>query len=264
MAEIRARIAGEDQMHRSLAQEALEREALRTGDVLLYEGIDRGGDFFTAKGVRERLRQRLNLPPHKPLFFSDVGALRGHPDAVGMVDVVRLSECDGGEGHLIVLLADTDGKPERIAAAEAARRWFTEKPRKAAALIVGTPHRDAEAWVVAGLIDDEDGPLLSQRRKAARLLTFDPCASPERLTSAPNDADTDAKRVLCFLLGDEDHLRHTPSRPPAPDTHAELLDRAFIGWHRLIRTDAAQETLLAPFVEAIKVAVKDAAKREAR
>lgn len=165
MAEVRVRLAGEDQVHRSLGREVVARAAEQEGAAPVFEGIDGGGDFFVNKNVRERLRARMKLPPNKPLFLDDAGALRGKPEAVCLADLVRLSERDAGDGHALVVLEDTDGKPERIEATEAVGGWFGERPRKAAALVIGTPHRDAEAWIVAGL--HTDGEIQPQRRKAA-------------------------------------------------------------------------------------------------
>lgn len=253
MAEVRVRLAGEDQVHRSLGREVVARAAEQEGAAPVFEGIG-GGDFFVNKNVRERLRARMKLPPNKPLFLDDAGALRGKPEAVCLADLVRLSERDAGDGHALVVLEDTDGKPERIEATEAVGEWFGERPRKAAALVIGTPHRDAEAWIVAGL--QADGEIQPQRRKAARLLRFDPCLHPEKLTSAPNIADTDAKRVLGFLLSDEEQLQALESKPPPPDQHEELFARAFSDFPALLAAPAARETLLAQFHREVLAAIR--------
>src|SRR5262249_16761363 len=75
-------------------------------------------------------------------------------------------------------------------------------------VIVATPHQEAEAWFLAGFIPQGDAEE-SRLRACTAELGFSPPEEPHRLTAHPNQARTDAKRVLRVLLFDED-----ASRPP--------------------------------------------------
>lgn len=74
-------------------------------------------------------------------------------------------------------------------------------------VILAMPEPESEAWFICGFerMSDED-----KMRHTAFLLTaelnFNPITEPHRLTSHPNDAPTDAKRVAAALFGD-DHGR---------------------------------------------------------
>ena len=88
-------------------------------------------------------------------------------------------------------------------------------------MVVAAPHRDAECWLVAGV-----EPANDREREAhaavQRELSFNPLMSSDRLTGQPNDAPTDAKRVLRRLL-----CLDVASRPLTPaelrDYHPRLL-----------------------------------------
>lgn len=67
---------------------------------------------------------------------------------------------------------------------------------------------EIEAWHVAGFEprDDEERRRLKEVREA---LSFDPRTQSHRLTSHPNDARTDAKRLLEALCGTDQERRET-------------------------------------------------------
>lgn len=248
----RVLIAGEDQLHRALGLWLLRWAAQDVGKEppppVGLRPDER--DFFMHQGVRDLLRTKLKLPPGRPLFQDSAGPLRGHPHARLAADVVTLAEMTLLPGSLIFVLEDTDGKKDRVDAAKAALAWFAEKPRKSKALVIGCPEQDAEGWVVAGLAGDP--ALKERRRRAKKRLSFDPCLEPERLTSAPNEALQDAKRVLAFLLGDEDRLEDATSKAPDARGLDELLDRAFADFAGLVASAAAERTRLKPAVEDLR------------
>ena len=64
---------------------------------------------------------------------------------------------------------------------------------------MATPQPEVEAWHVSGFVPD----VAEQKRLEALRgeLSFDPTTQSERLTSHPNDAPRDAKRVLARLCG---------------------------------------------------------------
>jgi hypothetical protein len=95
---------------------------------------------------------------------------------------------------------DTDGQPTKLAGLRQVVEHF-EALDPDRVIAIAAPHHDAECWFVAGF-DPVDTPKESDALRAVtRALSFDPRERPERLTAHPNDAPTDAKRVLRQLLG---------------------------------------------------------------
>jgi hypothetical protein len=69
-------------------------------------------------------------------------------------------------------------------------------------IVVAAPDPEIEAWIVSGFVpgnEDERARLELVRRD----LSFDPTLQSHLLTSHPNDAVTDAKRVLSRLCEDD-------------------------------------------------------------
>lgn len=101
--------------------------------------------------------------------------------------------------EVVVLAHDLDGYAERRAGMEQVRQhvpWPFE-------VVLATPQPEIEAWLVAGFepaADDERARLDALRSE----LSFNPTTASHRLTSHPNDASTDAKRVLAKLVDDDD------------------------------------------------------------
>ena len=192
---------------------------------VVFVGLsEQGLGFFDHRHTRKELREALGLLPGRPMFTDDAATLRGSPAAKYFADILRLAELRAKPPEAVVILRDTDDDADVVPGSELAICWFHERVRKISAVVIGTPHRDAEGWLVAGLHHDE--AVTERRDYTRRKLGFDPCTSPERLSSAPNNAPQDAKRVLAFLLGDGQKLSEVPSRPPHPKTSAGILDEA--------------------------------------
>lgn len=98
---------------------------------------------------------------------------------------------------VLVFVKDTDGREDLAESVQQVAPLFSAHPTT---VIFALPHRDAEAWFVAGFAPAD---AVERDRLAAtrRSLSFDPTGEPERLTAHPNDAPQDAKRVLRSLLG---------------------------------------------------------------
>lgn len=100
--------------------------------------------------------------------------------------------------HVVLLACDLDGDPLRRGGMEQVvfdLKW----PFKIA---IATAQPEVEAWIVSGFVPGD--PVEKKRlTELHRKLSFDPTTKSERLTSHPNDADTDAKRVLSDLCGDD-------------------------------------------------------------
>lgn len=107
--------------------------------------------------------------------------------------------------EVIIAVRDTDGRPELL---EGLQRVRTHIPFPGPVLLAA-PHRDAEAWFIAGFEPENDDEHTRLRDVVAEL-SFDPRRAPHRLTSQPNNADTDAKRVLQRLLNGARQSRPIP------------------------------------------------------
>ena len=104
---------------------------------------------------------------------------------------------------IVVLAHDLDGYPARRAGIEQVCNGL----RWPFAIVAATPEPEIEGWIVSGFVPrDED-----EQRRLAQLstdLSFDPTHHSHRLTSHPNDASTDAKRVLARLCANDGDREH--------------------------------------------------------
>jgi hypothetical protein len=138
----------------------------------------------------------------RPLTIDGVtikpqGRIAGEPlkPEASMWRKVLLLFCHANPRPDIVVLAhDLDGYPDRRAGIEQVRDGLAWP----FVIVAATPEPEIEAWIVSGFTprnDDERVRLEHVRRD----LSFDPTLQSHRLTSHPNDAPTDAKRVLSRL-----------------------------------------------------------------
>ncbi len=72
-----------------------------------------------------------------------------------------------------------------------------------ACIVIAAPHPEVEAWWVGGYRASNPGDT-KRIMDLKKELSFDPTKHPHRLTSSPNTAPTDAKRVARILLLNED------------------------------------------------------------
>jgi hypothetical protein len=240
---VRIALACEDQAHRALATFLADR-------VLLDEAVRRGaahwineeslawhrsycGRSSTEEGpehtrfyplgraradAEELGRQvRIGGRPIKLRGFIDGKPLKPEAGLWRRVFIVLLAALDPPPDALIVV-HDTDGDLARIDAIDQALA-IVRALDEPLPVIVATPHQDAEAWFVTGFVAASD---VERRRleSCTEDLGFCPPDEAHRLTAHPNDAPTDAKRVLRRLVFDED-----ASRPPALDELPDLCAR---------------------------------------
>jgi hypothetical protein len=133
------------------------------------------------------------------------GYVRGErlkPEA-SMWRKVLLSFCHAKPRPEVVILArDLDGNSDRRAGLVQVRDGLLW-PFK---IVFAGPQPEVEAWLVSGFEPQNE----NERRRATAVrndLSFDPTTESHRLTSHPNDARTDAKRVLELLCGGEPDRR---------------------------------------------------------
>jgi len=175
-------------------------------------------------GILEDPRSWRGLADHEAFYKYDpadarhlrpivnagqVVRLHGHiqgeplkPEASMWRKVLRLF-CDAAPRPDVVVLArDMDGYPDRRAGMVQVRDglpWPFE-------IVLAAAEPEVEAWLVAGFVPngrDEQDRLDDLRKQ----LSFDPTTESQRLTSHPNDAMTDAKRVLEGLCGTDPERR---------------------------------------------------------
>ena len=231
-------------MHRALAMAlfrkvAAELAASRGADYFEFDTAVRWSALRETDDVAEPRRWsdiHDAVPEHHRLRLA--GHINGQPIGPGARKLRgKLVECARArrQARLVVLLADTDGDDRLRAGARQVTDWAANQD-DLPPVTIGQPHCDAEGWLMAM-------PSLSARQRerlaqAERVLSFDPSLQPDRLTSKPNDAVTDAKRVLQFVLlevGDVLASGRPASRPPNDDAD------------RLAVQLASDLTRLAPF-----------------
>jgi hypothetical protein len=133
---------------------------------------------------------------------------------------------------IVVLARDLDGHPDRRAGLDqvcAGLSWPFP-------IVAATPEPEIEGWIVSGFVprdDDEHGRLDQLRRE----LSLDPTLHSHRLTSHPNDASTDAKRVLSRLCNSD------PEREHSCLARGVLHQRGASNWARAFLDDVDQHVL---------------------
>lgn len=263
---VRIAVTCEDQAHRALAWALSDR-------VLVHEATRRMADWvderslpslrsYCGRGDTMSAPEHLRFYPHKnarkdveelgrrPLIRGRRVSLHGHiggrplrPEAAFWRIVFMLFAAEEPPPDALIVVHDTDGDRSRLEGIEQAcelLRTF-EHPIP---VIVATPHQDAEAWFVAGFLP-ESAAERQRLREIREELSFDPCEQPQRLTAHPNDARTDAKRVLRVLLHGDDH-----SRPPSLEELPELSARTLKDIELLERRGEGCE--LAAFIRGLR------------
>lgn len=263
-------VVGEDRVHHALAVALFDAILLELPDV-------RKARLKDAASVRDWAP--VVAGPADALFYDSHrddplpgprhrenrarGYIHGKPVQPGAAKLRRLYLLHAYQPQppdLVVILQDTDNDPRLLdgaaqVAALAKDDWERASPtRKPPRLVIGLPHRDAEGWFFAAPVPADAAARLQTAKK---VLNFDPSVQPERLTSRPNHAPADAKRVVRFvLLNDGSTIGEgTPaSRPPDPDEAAELAGRVASDLKRL---SSFEKCNMAPFIRELRAAVGD-------
>lgn len=211
-------VACEDDGHFSavtqLVDAALLAEHTWLGDIIescrTWCGLDQSRSWYKyeprdANDLRPMVLDGLRVATH--------GHIRGKPlePEAGMWRKVLLLFCHcNPRPEVVLLVRDMDGYRERLRGMNQVRDGF-EWPF---AIAIAAPQPEIEAWHVSGFVPTnakEHASLADLRRR----LSFDPTLESHRLTSHPNDAPTDAKRVLDALCG----LDHDRRRCCMADSH---------------------------------------------
>lgn len=148
-------------------------------------GFKIGGDVGLSRAGGRPLR-----------LHGKIAGQRLEPEA-GMYRRMLLAFDRAAERPDIVILArDGDGR------AVERRRGFEQVVNGLTwefAVILAMPEPESEAWFVCGFRAQDEAERAALAQVTAQL-SFDPVTQPHRLTSRPNDAPTDTKRVLRQLL----------------------------------------------------------------
>ena len=253
-------VVGEDEVHRALAMALVRRVAeelavARDADYFEVDGALRWSGLIETTGVPERMRWsdiHADVPESHRVRLA--GHIQGQPVGPGARKLrgkfVECARADRAAG-MVVLLSDTDADPRLIRGARQVLDWAATQD-DLPPVAIGTPHCDAEGWLMAtqSLSLEQKVRLAS----ATQVLSFNPSLQPERLTSHPNDAVTDAKRVLQFvILGAGDVLAHGRPASKPPNLEADDLAQALAS--DLRRLDPLTACRLAPFIADLRVAV---------
>lgn len=213
----------------------------------VYRGLNVASDapmheqYYRFFALQDDLRARFGKRTFRVHRIGDQPA----GDATWFISLYQLFALARPRPDILVGMLDT-GDPRLRGDAERARRHI-QTLGATMTVVFGLIYRDAEAWFVAGLTD-----VAGRLATAKRELNFDPCAEPEKLTAQPNDALTDAKRVLRFLLGDTPTLAATPSIALSGAEAEALAERTLRDLDVLARASA---TGLGEFIAALRTLV---------
>jgi hypothetical protein len=252
-------IAGEDQAHRVLATRLLDRVLLERAaggwpsqaeldhcrvvcgwrDAEHQPEHDR---YYKFQSLKDDLQAQLGRR------FFQTPRIDGEPagKALWFIQLYRLFALRQPRPHVLIGVRDTsDASLDE--AAERAKHYIRQTLGSEMIVVFALPFQDAEAWFIAGLT-----AATTRRDDARKQLNFDPIAEAHKLTAQPNTAETDAKRVLRFLLGEGRTLREAHSVAlPGPDLDAlaerTLTDLALLG--------QAERTGLARFLATLRTKV---------
>lgn len=194
----------------------------------------RWNSHLDAQNDVEKLRARnprLNLR----------GTVDGKPLGIeGMKWRLRVMAAIEQGADVVVIGIDTDGDADRITGARQAGLSYASS----LLTLIAAPHQDAEGWLIVGLGELKPHER-SRHAEVCDDLGFDPMKRPHRLTAHPNDAQTDAKRVLQRLL-----FGTMRSRALSAEEVVHVMSRCFTSLDEARRHGV--ECGLSEFIEAVE------------
>lgn len=177
--------------------------------------------FYSLMRARNDVEELGKLPriagqPIRLTGYMDGKPLK--PEAAFWRRVFLLFAAEEPPPDVLIVVRDTDGDLRRLEGLGQALDFLRTFPRPLP-VVVAAPNQDAEAWFVAGFVP-QDEPERRRLKERTEILSFNPSEEPHRLTARPNEAPTDAKRVLRILVFNEDQ-----SRPPSVEELPDLCER---------------------------------------
>jgi len=239
--------AGEDEAHGVLVTTLARRAAVEQVDWLDDETLEHMWRWLGPRGDNDfRLSQDLELrrPGGRPIRLnSRIHGEPLRPEARMYRRILLAFEQLSPRPEIVIIARDGDGRAdERRGGFE----QIIEGLSWSFAAILAMPEPESEAWFIGGFEPTDE----SERARHGELLrgglNFNPVTEPHRLTSQPNDAPTDAKRVAAALLGDKHDRRNACLEMPL----ATLAERGKLAG--LARFIADLRRILVPLVDPSK------------
>lgn len=194
-------IVGEDEGHyravTRLVDDAIRFGSIDPDAVRTWQGTNTGERWYKYRPDDAERLPRV-LPNGRPIRLH--GKFGNEPELHMWRVVLFLFAIAEPRPSAVVLCRDMDAYPDRRKGMQAAR----EQGPWPFAIAIAAPAPEVEAWLIAGFQpeNEKEREMLEELRKK---LSFDPTTQSHRLTSRPNTAPTDAKRVLASLCrNDED------------------------------------------------------------
>ncbi len=155
-----------------------------------WTGVRADSDFMSWSSVPREAKERgIRAHGH---FEGIPGALDAQAGRRALLVVRTLKPCP----QAVLLIRDSDGKPERRIGLEQAR----DSGQWSFAVVIGVAHVKLECWLLAACDVSSQGTG-GCLRELSRELGFDPCEASHRLTAQEASAKRSAKRVLGVLCG---------------------------------------------------------------
>jgi hypothetical protein len=198
----------EDQGHARLVTTLVDRALLAEHTWLdgvlehcrTYVGKDAGNTWYKFHPADAHDLAPLTLEGRRIPVHGHIGGKPLKPEASMWRKILLMLTHANPRPNVVVLARDIDGYPERRGGVDQVRsglKW----PFPVA---FAGPEPEVEAWYVAGFVPNGKAEH-EELEKVRKELSFDPTTESHRLTSHPNEAQTDAKRVLERLsAGDPD------------------------------------------------------------
>jgi hypothetical protein len=210
MSEVVVGIACEDHGHFSVVTRLVDDKLVLAhawldgviGNCRSWRGIDENSSWYKYDAGDAYDLRSVNINGNCIARHGHILGQRLRPEASMWRKVLLLFCACEPRPEVVVLVRDMDGYSARRSGMTQVRDGIMW-PFK---VVVAAPQPEVEAWRVAGFVpsgEQERTELEAVRRD----LSFDPTTESHRLTSHPNDASTDAKRVLTRLCGNDQERR---------------------------------------------------------
>lgn len=166
----------------------LEPEMLQ--HLVQWSGLEAGTENSCWKNINQiidNFQQSLGFRPPRYLGHRKDGALKADgAAAIKILNLVRLIQ-KTRQIEAVLLIRDLDNQPERRQGIEQARSEHIDRQPKLA-IIIGTPDRMREAWVLNGFIpsNQDEKQIL---KEITTQLTFNPCEESHRLRNSLTEPD---------------------------------------------------------------------------
>jgi len=159
-----------------------------------YRGANVGSPFLAWRDVKS-IAKEMGIRRHGRFTGAGVES-QALEDAQTARKALTILDRAKPRPDAVILLRDSDGRPERQRGLDQARG----EPGYQFSVAIGVANTKRECWVLSGFV-----PTSHEERERHKLtrqeLGFDPCISAHELTAKHDEDKRSAKRVLRFLTG---------------------------------------------------------------